>query len=332
MSLPVVDLTPFATGEPLPTPAAVSIASRLDRDLCDVGFFTVVGHGVPDSLRRAYFEAMRTFFALPVADKEAISIGRSTCHRGYVGVGAESLDGAIGGDEDAIGTASAGDLKESLDTGIEHPPDHPEVVAGTPLFGPNQLPDIPGFRDVLDAYRSAATETVRRVQRVLALGLGLPPQFFEDLPGENMYHLRLVRYPALPDRPTEPGRWGCGAHTDYGSVTVLATDGTAGLQVRRRDGVWIDVDPPADRFVVNLGDLMTIWTNDRWMSNPHRVVNPLGADRYSSALFVEPDFHARVETLPSCRSADGSSRHAPVTVGPYLLSRFDGTHAYRTVS
>lgn len=331
VSVPIVDLAPFATGQDLPSARALQIATELDDALCEVGFFTVVNHGIDERLRDRYFAAVRDFFALPTADKELLSIANSDCHRGYVGLGSEALDGAIAGDDDAIGAAVVGDLKETLDTGIDHPPDHPEVLAGTPTFGANQLPELPGFRPALETYRAAAIETVLRVQRVLALALGLEPDYFDELPGENMYHLRLVHYPAQRDMAPESGQWGCGAHTDYGSVTVLATDGVAGLQVRRRDGAWIDVVPPADQLVVNLGDLMPIWTNDRWTSNPHRVVNPADVDRYSSPLFVEPDFHLRVEALPNCLGTDAAVRHAPVTVGPYLMSRLDGTHEYRSV-
>lgn len=329
MTIPAIDVGPFATGSELPTPEARAVADSVDVALREIGFVTVTGHGVPDDVRAAYFEAMREFFALPDAAKEKLAIGNSDCHRGYVGFGAEALDGALGGDEDAIGTAVAGDLKETLDTGTEHGPDHPEVVAGTPLHGPNQWPELPGFRAAYDAFRSAMIEAALRMQRVLALGLGLDAEFFEAQPGETMFHLRLIHYPPSDRVTPAPGQLGCGAHTDYGTLTVLADDGVGGLQVRLRSGDWADVAVPDGHLVVNLGDLMAIWTNDRWVSNPHRVVNPVGVDRYSTALFVTPPFHLRIETLSTCLGPDGTSRHEPLVSGPYLLSRFDGTHEYR---
>jgi len=272
---------------------------------------------------------MRAFFAGPTQDKEAIAIGKSAYHRGYVGFGTETLEGALGGEEDAIGAVLAGDLKETLDTGTEHGPDHPEVLAGTPLHGPNQFPDLPGFRQAWTTYRAAVVEAALRMQRGLAMALGLEPGFFEDQPGETMYHLRAIHYPPMGRVTPEPGQLGCGAHTDYGTLTVLADDGVGGLQVRQRSAEWTDVVVPDGHLVVNLGDLMAIWTNDRWVSNPHRVVNPPDVDRYSSVLFVTPPFHLRIETLPTCRNIDGSTHHAPLVAGPYLLARFDGTHAYR---
>ena len=305
------------------------MAADIDAALREVGFVTVVGHGVSPGTKSAYFAAMREFFELPIADKEAIAIGRSEYHRGYVGFEAEALDGVLGNDEDAIGTAAAGDLKETLDTGTEYAPDHPLVVAGTPLHGPNQWPDLPGFREAYDAYRDAVVEAALRVQRGLAMALGLAPTFFEDQPGDTMFHLRLIHYPPQSRVTPAPGQLGCGAHTDYGTLTVLADDGVGGLQVRQRSGEWVDVVVPDGQLVVNIGDLMAIWTNDRWVSNPHRVVNPQGVDRYSSPLFVTPPFHLRIETLPTCLDADGASAHAPLVSGPYLPARFDGTHTYR---
>jgi isopenicillin N synthase-like dioxygenase len=305
------------------------LGPQLDAALQDVGFVTVRDHGIPEDVRDRYFDAIRTFFALPLSDKEAIAIGNSPCHRGYVGVGTEALDGALGNIDDAIGTAAAGDLKETLDTGIDHGPDHPEVLAGTPLHGPNQWPDLAGFREAVEAYRAAVVAVSERMHGVMAVGLGLPPRYFAEQPGDMMYHLRLIHYPPQNRMTPAPGQWGCGAHTDYGTLTVLADDGVGGLQVQMRSGEWVDVVVPVGELVVNIGDLMAIWTNDRWVSNPHRVVNPPGVDRYSSPLFVEPSFHLRIETLPTCLAADGSTRHEPVVAGPYLLSRFDGTHAYR---
>ena len=305
------------------------LGPELDEGLRRVGFVTVRNHGIPDGVRSDYFEAMRAFFDLPLDAKEAIAIGRSPCHRGYVGFETEALDGALGNDDDAIGAAAAGDLKETLDTGIDHPPDHPEVAAGTPLHGTNQWPDLAGFKPAVEAYRDAAIAVSMRMHAVMAVALGLPESYFDDQPGETMYHLRLIHYPPRSRMTPGPGQWGCGAHTDYGTLTVLADDGVGGLQVRMRSGEWIDLAVPTSELVVNIGDLMAIWTNDRWVSNPHRVVNPPGVDRYSSPLFVEPGFHVRIETLPTCLDADGTSRHEPVVTGPYLLSRFDGTHAYR---
>jgi isopenicillin N synthase-like dioxygenase len=317
-SLPTVDVSSFATGAP-PSPEQDATAAEIDRICRQIGFFLIIGHGVDPDVKAAMMDAMRHFFARPLEEKLAIAIGNSPCHRGYVAIAAETLD------ED-----TAGDLKESLDTGGEHGPDHPEVLAGVPMFGPNQFPDDPAFREAWEAYRAQAIEAAQRVQRAMARALGQPGEFLLDRPGgEVMYHLRHLHYPPQDVIAPGPDQLGCGAHTDYGTVTLLADDGVGGLQVMKRDGTWIDVGIPEDLLVVNLGDLMAIWTNDRWVSNPHRVVNPPHTDRYSMPLFVTPPFHAEISCLPTCLAPGEEPKYAPQEAGAYLVSRIDATHSYR---
>jgi isopenicillin N synthase-like dioxygenase len=316
--LPVVDISPFL--DPRPSDAeADMVAAAIDQSCREIGFFLVAGHGIDLQARADMLAAAREFFDLPIADKEALAIGRSDCHRGYVGLATETLDA------DTL----AGDLKETLDTGIEHGPDHPEVVAGTPLHGPNQLPDLPGFREAFERYQAQAIAAAEAIQRAMARSLGLDHDFFASLPGETMYNLRLIHYPPQTTLPPADGQLGCGAHSDYGTLTVLTDDGVGGLQVMRRDGRWLDVTVPPATVVVNLGDLMAIWTNDRWVSTPHRVVNPPDVDRYSLPLFVTPPFHAEISCVPSCLAPGETPRYEPLVSGPYLLSRFDSTHSYR---
>lgn len=319
-TLPVVDVAAFASGTDHDTPAAAAAAAQIDTVFRELGFLLMSGHGIEPDVKERMLDQLRAFFALPIEQKNAIAIGRSPCHRGYVGIATETLDDA---------NTLAGDLKETIDSGPEQGPDHPEVLAGTPLHGPNQLPDLPGFRAAWQDYFTQAVEAAVRVQRGVAVALGLPVDYLLDLPGENLYHFRMIHYPPQRRLPPAEGQLGCGAHTDYGSVTVLADDGVGGLQVMRRDGTWIDVQVPDDHVVVNLGDLMAIWTNDLYVSNPHRVVNPPDVDRYSMPLFVTPPFHARIECLETCLEAREAPRYEPMVAGPYLLSRFDNTHSYR---
>jgi len=320
-SLPVVDVAAFASGIDHDTPAAAATAEQIDTGFRELGFLLVSGHGIERDVKERMLDQLRVFFALPTEQKDAIAIGRSNCHRGYVAFAMETLDDA---------NTLAGDLKETIDSGPEHAPDHPEVVAGTPLHGPNQLPDVPGFREAWQEYFFQAVEAAVRVQRGVAVALGLPADYLLDLPGETLYHFRMIHYPPQHRLPPAEGQLGCGVHTDYGSVTVLADDGVGGLQVMGRGGgTWIDVQVPDDHLVVNLGDLMAIWTNDRYVSNPHRVVNPPDVDRYSMPLFVTPPFHARIECLETCLAPGETPRYEPMVAGPYLLSRFDNTHSYR---
>ena len=155
-SLPVVDVAAFASGIEHDTPAAATRPEHIDTIFRELGFLLVTGHGIDPEVKQRMLDQLRVFFALPIEEKDAIAIGRSPCHRGYVGIATETLDDA---------NTLAGDLKETIDSGPEHGPDHPEVAAGTPLHGPNQLPDLPGFRDAWQEYFDQAVEAAVRVPR-----------------------------------------------------------------------------------------------------------------------------------------------------------------------
>ncbi len=241
--LPIIDLAPFADPNPSGD-AAARIAAEMDRLLCHTGFVMLANHGVEADAKAAMLDRMRAFFALPTAEKDRLSIRNSRAHRGYVGIAAESLDDA---------NTMAGDLKETLDTGPEHPDDHPDVIAGTPLHGPNQMPDVPGFQAAYDTYKAQVIRAAERAQRAMAMALGCPPGALLDM-GDVFYNLRLIHYPASDRVTPQVGQLGCGAHTDYGSLTVLADDGVGGLQVMQRSGEWIDVTIPDDLLVMNVGD------------------------------------------------------------------------------
>ena len=136
---------------------------------------------------------------------------------------------------------------------------------------------------------------------------------------------RLLHYPPQP-ADAAPGQIGCGAHTDWGALTLLAQDDAGGLQVRPAGGDWIDIAPRADAYVVNVGDMMQRWTNDRWVSTIHRVINRFaGRDRWSIAYFFDLDAEARIEPLPACVSADRPARYGALTAGEHLAEMYRRT-------
>ena len=327
--IPTIDLSSLATGLSYDTPEAQAVGALIDSVCQNIGFLLVTNHGVSARTKANFLAKMKEFFDEPLEKKNSIAIGKSAHHRGYVGMGMEDLEGALANQE--LGkTYGAGDVKESIDSGTEDGPDHPEVKAGTPLHGPNQLPDwIPGFREAWQQYFDECYETVRRVQRGLAIALKLDPNFFEDQPGFPLLNLRMLHYPPESRVNTEDGRIGCGAQTDYGTITVLADDGVGGLQVKPREGDWIDISIPGDCLVVNLADLLAIWTNDRYVSNPHRVMNPVNTHRYSIPLFVTPPYNLTISAIESCLAPGEKPKYEPMVSGKYLQSRFDGTHTYR---
>jgi isopenicillin N synthase-like dioxygenase len=282
-----------------------------------VGFFYLTGHGIDSALISAVFGGAHRFFALPVAEKQRQSIRLSPHNRGYVGLRGESLDPARGADN-----------KEAYNVGLELPPDDPGVLAGEPFRGVNLWPDVPGWRETMLAYFDAVWALGRRLHRGIALDLGLPSDFFEDKFDRPMSTLRLLHYPAQ-DTGAAAAPLGAGEHTDYGNLTLLMTDEVAGLEVKRRDGGWIPAPHMPGAFVCNIGDCLMRWTNDVYVSTPHRVVNRGGRERYSVAFFLDPNPDAEVACLPTCVTPARPALYPPVSAADYLSSRLDATYAFR---
>jgi isopenicillin N synthase-like dioxygenase len=252
------------------------------------------------------------FFALPGAEKMTIALARSPFMRGYFPIEGEVLDPALGGD-----------YKEGFDMALDLPLDHPAVVVRKPLHGPNQWPARPPeFRPIVQRYFDDLIALGRTVSRGFALALDLAEDFFTRRMQHPTAILRLLRYPPNPQaaalEKTQPG---CGAHSDYGYLTILAQDQVGGLQVQNRAGKWIDAKPVPGAYVCNIGDMMAQWTNDRFAATQHRVVSSPDRERYSIPFFFHPDFDTEVACLPSCQSADNPPRYAPTTTGAHIVRR-----------
>jgi isopenicillin N synthase-like dioxygenase len=304
---PIIDLTPLNEGEA----GLAHVVAEIGAACRDVGFFYVVNHGVPRALMDETFARSRRFFAQPLARKQSIAMDVVGGNRGYSALLREALDPAQGPD-----------LKEAFNIGLDLEPDDPELIAGKPFRALNAWPDMSGFRETMLAYFDACSGLAGRIQHAFARDLGLRPDFFENKFDRPMATLRLLRYPAPQDGLGV--EIGAGAHTDYGALTLLATDDAGGLQVRRRDGRWIDAPPLAGAYVVNIGDCLMRWTNDVYVSTPHRVVNRSPRERYSIAFFFDPNPDALVAAIDSC-IGDGSSKYAPILAADYLKFRLDAS-------
>jgi isopenicillin N synthase-like dioxygenase len=297
-------------------------ARAIGRACEDIGFFTVVGHGVSEALVREMADVSRAFFDLPLAAKRAVARPRPEQSRGYIGLGDENLAYGLGADTT--------DLKEFFAMG---PPDVPSTeyytcAAAYPSFAPNVWPAEPAeLRRVWTAYYRAMEGLAAHLMGLFALALELPETFFADKIDRHISGLRVVNYPDQPAAP-RPGQLRAGAHSDYGALTILRTEeAPGGLQVKNRRDEWVDVHPEPDSFVINLGDLMMHWTNDRWISTLHRVVNPprdraLGSRRQSIVFFFQPNYDALVECLPTCGGPERPPRYPPVTSGQHRLGKF----------
>jgi isopenicillin N synthase-like dioxygenase len=309
-TIPAIDLGGFRTDR--------AEFERVSREIGaaarGIGFFSVVDHGIPAALVDAAFAAARTFFSLPLEEKERISVMRSPEYRGYVRIGEETLD-----------PTKAPDVKECFNAGPDLAPDHPDVLAKVPFAAVNQWPDLPGFRETLTAYHAANLELVVLLHRALALDLGIAETYFDAHFTKAVGILRLLRYPPHPGT-FDGSQYGAGAHTDYGNLTLLAQDAVGGLEVRARDGQWIDVPPVSGALVCNIGDCLMRWSNDTYVSTPHRVVNRSARERYSIAYFGDPNADALVACLPACLGPGEEPRYPAVPFAEYLRSRYDATY------
>jgi isopenicillin N synthase-like dioxygenase len=313
--IPIIDVAALYTDD---EKGWQKVVRAIDDACRDVGFFYIKGHQIPFAEIDRIFSIGQEFFALPEKEKLNIDITQSANHRGYGALAAEALADGL-----------PGDLKETFDMGRNLGADDPEVLQGLPLHGPNKYPKLPGWQNEMEAHYGKMKDLGQLLLRAIAKALECPSDFFDPLMERTVSVLRLIHYPPA-EAQQHPDQQGCGAHSDYGCITILAQDSAGGLQVQGRDGEWVDAVPIADTFVINIGDLMARWTNDRYVSTKHRVINPSGLERYSIPFFVEPNFDAEVSTLPSCITADAPKKYDTVTSGDWIMSRFAATYAYRS--
>jgi len=319
VNIPVIDLS---------AGTSATQAAAIGHALEHAGFLTLTGHGVPQAVFDAAFAASHRFFAQPDAAKAEVHIAQSRHKHGWDPIGWQALD-----------AAAPPDLKESFYLGVERGPEHPLVREGIDNQGPNQWPveaTLPGFRGACEAYMAQMQALSRRLMRLIALSLGLPGDYFDAFMRDPTCTTRLLHYPAMT--PTQlasvaAGQLGCGAHTDWGAITLLAQDAAGGLEVRLPGGEWQALAPVPDALVLNTGDMMQRWTNDRYPSTLHRVVNrAAGRERYSIAYFCDLDHHARIEALPTCVSAERPARYAPTSAGEHLIEMYRRTTVAQPVA
>ncbi|CAD5108964.1 2-oxoglutarate and iron-dependent oxygenase domain-containing protein [Zestomonas carbonaria] len=312
--LPIIDIAPLYTDD---ESAWLSVARQIDSACREWGFFYIEGHPIPPERIAALKAAAEDFFARPAEEKLRIDITRSSHHRGYGAIATEQLD-----------PSKPSDLKETFDMGFHMPADHPDVLAGKPLRGPNHHPDIPGWEALMQGHYEDMHALSRTLLRAVALALGIERDFFDKRFEQPISVFRMIHYPPR-QTASSAEQQGAGAHTDYGCVTLLYQDNAGGLQVQNVHGEWIDAPPIEGTYVVNIGDMMARWSNDLYKSTPHRVISPLGVDRYSMPFFAEPHPDTEIACLPGCHDAEHPAKYPPISCSDYMLSRFADTYAYR---
>lgn len=304
--VPQIDIAPLFHGD---GPARRRVGDAVHDACHDVGFFYIRNHGIAQATIDDLFHEMARFYAQPEEAKREIHASRSRCFRGYSGLYEERHDA----------TTDYYEPHEVIDFGRENAPDDPPECAGSLLYGPNLWPSCtPGLRAAVEAYYAAMLEVSNALLRAFALALDLPEAYFLDKFDRAAGALRLLHY---PPQTAEETRLGLGAHTDYEMFTILAQDANPGLQVLNGAGEWIDIPPVAGTFVVNIGDLMARWTNDRFTSNIHRAANRTGRHRYSVPFFMGANVNTEIRCLESCTGPGDPPRYPPVLAGAHIEAR-----------
>jgi len=286
------------------------LAEELRYALENVGFYFITGHGVPQALIDATFDAAARFHALPLDKKLALKINQHN-------IGYMPMKGSVIR-HSKLNADNKPNVMEAFGVKPELPPDHPDVLADKPFRGLNRWPaDLPGFRDLVLTYCARLVKLAQSLLPLYARALDLPADFFAPIFSDPMYTFRLLHYPRQ-DAPEE-NEFGFAPHTDTGFMSLLAQNIVPGLSIRLPNGKWIDAPVIAGSFLINGGDMLRRWTNDRFLATPHRVINRSGQERYSIPFFFDCNYGWVMECLPTCRNKDNPPKYEPITYADYMI-------------
>jgi isopenicillin N synthase-like dioxygenase len=325
--VPVIDLLPYFAGA---TEEKHRVAAELDRACRDVGFYVIIGHGVDPELIEQVEAVSRQFFDLPIAEKMKVHVGDMPGAVGYAAVGDTAL-------AYTQGQIAPPDLNESFQIAKVDVIDGPyfKSAAARGLVPRNQWPEQPSaLKTLYTKYYLRMGALAADLMRLSALALDLPEDFFDDRINRHISRLNVRLYPEQKIAPL-PGQLRAAAHTDYGTVTILKPgDSVGGLQFADANNNWHDVPVIPGSFVVNQGDLMARWTNDRWRSALHRVANPPagangGSRRLSIIFFHHPNYDTTVSCLPTCVAPGAAPVYEPITVSDYYIMKKSQQRAAR---
>jgi isopenicillin N synthase-like dioxygenase len=316
--IPILDVSGLYSDDP---EEIAGVARTLRGYLEHIGFLYVTGHGVPAESIAAVREAAKRFHGQPEDEKLKLKIDRN--FRGYLGFNTSTIVTS------SVAKVSKPNQSESLMIMNEVAADDPDVLAGKPLQGPNQWPDeasLPGFRATIEIYVEQMSDLARRMVSAIVTSLGMPANSLDRYFEKPTTFLRLLHYPT---QPAEEGLFGSAPHTDYGFITLLAQDDVGGLEVKNKEGEWVPAPPIPNAFVMNVGDILARWSNDLFVSTPHRVINRSGRERYSQPFFFDPSMESLIQALPPTVPAGAAPKHEPVIYGEYLMERIDKNYHYR---
>jgi isopenicillin N synthase-like dioxygenase len=317
-TIPVIDFGPAFRGEPGGLDA---VAAQVRRACESIGFFYLAGHGVDQAIVDAAFGASREFHAMPMEEKLRLRINENNI--GYLPVN-QSMQKAS-----TVHKATRPNFNESFFVSHDRGADHPDIVAGTPLRGRNQWPDgHAAMRATMVTYMKTLDGVGARMLPVLARALALPADWFAPFfAGEAHITLRFLHYP--PQETDDAEQFGQGPHTDNSFITILAREEVPGLAVRLPTGEWLPPPVIPGTFLVNLGNIMKRWSNDRFLSTPHGVLNDSGRDRYSIAFFYSPRPDSMIECVPTCTGLDDPPHYPPAVYRDLILAFYNANYFHR---
>lgn len=287
------------------------VAKEVKEIFTTVGFAYLVNHQISDKVMNDIFSASKFFHALPLEEKMKIKQNKS--FRGYVPIIPSKKDGSKNHNQN-----------DAFVITYEVPEDHPDFINGTYLAGPNQWPaGMLEFKQTVCEYRNHMLDLARRLVTVFSTALDLGQNGLDEFFYNPTYVLRLQHYPEQP--PIIPEKlYGLAPHTDYGLFTILTQDGVDGLEVKCENGEWLNVPSKPNSLVLNSGDIIKRWSNNIFKSNPHRVVNRSGKERYSIPFFFEPNMHTTIQVLTNYINEDNPAKYSPIKYGDYLVDRLQG--------
>lgn len=312
--IPVLDAAALTTGDP-------KGLAELARDFADaygrVGFGYIVNHGVPPEMTEAVFDASRRFHALPMARKMAVALDRN--HRGFIPIDS-STDVTS-----TLAVVEKPNQSESFMVMREDAPGDPDMLSGAYLAGPNQWPELAGFREAVSAYAGALSDLGRQLMQVALTAVGADPATVMPAFDRPTTWLRLLRYPPRA-ADAAADLYGAAPHKDFGCLTILAQDDVGGLQVMTPSGDWIDAPRLPGAFVVNVGDMLHRWSNGRLLSTPHRVINRSGRERYSCPFFYDPNVSTDIAPLAACVTPDRPAAFDRLNFGDFLRGELEASY------
>lgn len=303
-SIPVIDIAPLLNDGDV-----ISVAQQIYDAATQTGFFYIKGHGIDQKLIEQAFSVSKEFFALPQDQKQSIAV--DTSQRGWMATGMSKLQGA-----------KTHDLKEVFFWGTEVPKDHPDLLAQKAMIAQNRWPQetFPKLKDDLTPYYDQLCSVATKVLSAIAVSLNQDANFFDARYQNPLARGQLVYYPQSTDTDEQVERFGVAPHTDFGVLTFLLQDNNGGLQVRLKSGDWIEAPPIENTLVCNIGDLLQRWSNDRFTSTVHRVINRSGNSRYSIPIFFDPHTDTIVDPC-DLGVIQEQSKYEPITAGDYIVGR-----------